>query len=128
METRQGGCNCGAVRLQAEGPPLRTGLCHCLTCRKATGSVFNAFAVWPRDRVAVTGDTRHWENRHFCPGCGSSVFALSEPEYEIEIYLGSFDAGPGDLPPVYELWVKRREGWLPPLPGVAQHVEDRPQP
>jgi hypothetical protein len=127
MKTRRGGCNCGAVRLQAEGPPLRTGLCHCLTCRKATGSVFNAFGIWPRDQVVVTGETRHWEDRHFCPGCGSSVFALSEEGGEIEVHLGSLDAGPGDLNPSYELWIKRREHWLTPVPGAAQHVEDRPQ-
>jgi hypothetical protein len=127
METRRGGCNCGAVRLQAEGPPLRTGLCHCLTCRKATGSVFSAFGIWPRDQVVVTGETRHWEDRHFCPGCGSSVFGLSEEDDEIEVHLGSLDAGPGDLTPSYELWIKRREHWLTSLPGAAQHVEDRPQ-
>ena len=38
-------CNCGAVLLEARGTPLRVRLCHCLTCRKATGSAFMAFAV-----------------------------------------------------------------------------------
>ena len=27
-------CNCGSVRIIANGPPLRIGLCHCTTCRK----------------------------------------------------------------------------------------------
>jgi hypothetical protein len=127
VEIRRAGCNCGAVRLEAEGPPLRTGLCHCLTCRKASGSAFGAFAIWPRGRVEVTGETRHWEDRHFCPACGSSVFGVSPEDDEIEVGLGSFDAGPGDLSPGYELWVKRREHWLPPVPGAAQHVENRPE-
>ncbi len=46
METvRQGGCSCGAVRLEARGELIRVGLCHCLTCRKETGGPFMAFAV-----------------------------------------------------------------------------------
>jgi len=98
METRRGGCNCGAVRLQAEGPPLRTGLCHCLTCRKATGSVFNAYAIWPRGQVVVTGETRHWENRHFCPGCGSSIFGLSEEGDEIGSSWAASMPGRGTWP------------------------------
>ena len=40
--------------------------------------------------------------------------------------LGSLDAGPGTWPRAM-LWIKRREHWLTPLPGVAQHVENRPQ-
>ncbi len=52
---RQGGCSCGAVRLEARSEPMRVGLCHCLTCRKETGGPFTAFAVWDRGHVSVTG-------------------------------------------------------------------------
>ena len=53
--TRRGGCNCGKVRIEVRGEPLRAGLCHCLTCRKETGGAFMAFAVWDRSRVSFTG-------------------------------------------------------------------------
>jgi hypothetical protein len=42
---RTGGCLCGAVRYKVRGKPLRSG--HCLDCRKASGSHFIPFAVWP---------------------------------------------------------------------------------
>jgi hypothetical protein len=29
-----GGCNCGQVRYEIEGEPLRVGLCHCETGRE----------------------------------------------------------------------------------------------
>jgi hypothetical protein len=34
---------------------------------------------------------------------------------EIEIRLGALDDAPTDLVPTYELWVVRRERWLPDL-------------
>ncbi|MGO8655542.1 GFA family protein, partial [Rhizobium ruizarguesonis] len=29
-----------------------------------------------------------------------------------------------DLAPGYEVWIKRREPWLHPLPGAGQFAED----
>lgn len=127
---RLGGCNCGRIRLQARGEPNRVGLCHCLTCRKETGAPFNAFAVWERDQVTVTGETSSWadtiDHRHFCPSCGSALFALEDGTSEIEIRLGALDEAPSDLTPSYELWTPRREHWLRPLPNTSQHERNRP--
>ena len=127
---RRGGCNCGAVRLEIRGKPVRVGLCHCLTCRKQTGSAFMAYAVWDKSQVTVTGDTRSWgettDDRHFCPSCGSGVFATQDGDAEIEVRLGCLDDAPTDLTPEYELWVPRRENWLAPVAGGVQHGGNRP--
>jgi hypothetical protein len=109
-----GGCACGQLRFRTRDEPDRVGLCHCMTCRKASGSVFNAFAIYPADRVTVEGRYEAWassteESRCFCPTCGSHVFALSGSE--IEIGLGAFDE-PNLFRPTYEAWVPRREHWL----------------
>jgi hypothetical protein len=123
--TRSGGCSCGAVRFQVRGDPVRTGVCHCTTCRKETGSVIMAFAVWPKDSFEVTGKTRGWKNRQFCPACGSRLFEASDESDEVEIKLGSLDDAPTGLAPVYELWTKRREPWLDPISGTTQYPENR---
>lgn len=60
--------------------------------------------------------------RSFCPTCGSRLFCLREDEAEIR--LGSLDDPPTDLAPDYEVWIKRREPWLHPLPGAGQFAED----
>lgn len=125
MTDLAGGCLCGAVRLLARGAPLRVGLCHCLDCRKHHGAPFYAAAAFPPEAVEITGETRDWRGRHFCPRCGSSVFARSEGE--VEVHLGALDA-PDRLVPTYELWTCRRESWLPPLPGAAQFERDRVPP
>ena len=86
--SRAGGCNCGQVRFEVAGEPLRIGVCHCLVCRKETGSLGNFFAVWPSDKISVTGETRSWrlttDNRHFCALCGSSVFARVDGANEVD--------------------------------------------
>jgi len=105
-----GGCLCGAVRVVARGEPDRVGLCHCLDCRKHGGSLFFAAAIFPGEHVTITGETREYNNRHFCPTCGSSVFARWTDE--VEVHLGTLDA-PDQFTPTYELWTARREAWLP---------------
>jgi hypothetical protein len=105
-----------------EGEPLRTGLCHCADCRKSSGSAFVFFAVWPRQAFSHSGEITTFAGRSFCPVCGGRLFCLREDEAELR--LGSLDTPPTDLAPSYEVWIKRREPWLHPLPGAAQFAED----
>ena len=122
MDRFSGGCLCGAVRITATGRPDRVGLCHCLDCRKHHGALFFAAAIFPREAVTVEGATGAYRNRHFCPRCGSSVFAVGGDE--VEVHLGMLDA-PDQLTPTYECWTLRREAWLPSFPGMRRYPRDR---
>ncbi|MFN3672954.1 MAG: GFA family protein [Bosea sp. (in: a-proteobacteria)] len=122
MEQVTGGCLCGAVGVVASGSPDRVGICHCLDCRKHHGALFYAAAIFPREAVTLTGETRAYKGRHFCPICGSSVFACSGDE--VEVHLGALDA-PDRLIPSYESWTIRREAWLPAFPVATLHERDR---
>ena len=122
MRKTTGGCQCGKVRIAAEGEPDRVGICHCLDCRKHHGALFYAAAIFPVNAVTIEGETRDYRGRHFCPSCGSSVFAKSGDE--IEMHLGALDA-PGQFTPDYESWVKRREPWLPKFPKTKLYETDR---
>ena len=106
----------------ASGLPYRVGLCHCLDCRKHHGALFHASAVFPQDAVTIDGETRDYAGRFFCPHCGSSVFARSGDE--VEVNLGSLDA-PDQLRPTYESWIVRRDSWLPPFPLARRYERDR---
>ena len=125
MERFTGGCLCGKVRIVASGRPYRVGLCHCLDCRKHHGAVFYAAAIFPAEAVTVTGETRDWAGRHFCPRCGSSLFTWSDESGEIEVKLGTLDRPPHGLAPEYELWAVRREFWLGELNGAPHYARDR---
>ncbi|KRA42600.1 GFA family protein [Devosia sp. Root635] len=122
MDRFTGGCLCGDVRLVATGRPLRVGICHCLDCRKHHGALFYAAAIFPQQAVTIEGEVRHYQGRHFCPRCGSSVFARSGGE--VEVHLGSLDE-PDQFIPSYESWTLRREHWLPEFAGLTQYERGR---
>ncbi|GGA60192.1 GFA family protein [Pelagibacterium lentulum] len=122
MDRYTGGCLCGSVSIVATGTPNRVGLCHCMECRKHHGALFFAAAMFPQNAVTITGETRDYKGRNFCPECGSSVFARTDDE--IEVHLGALDA-PNQLMPTYENWTIRREAWLPPFPLKKHYPRDR---
>ena len=123
MTMYSGQCLCGQVQVAAHGAPLRVGICHCMDCRKESGSAFTFYAVWPADRFEHAGNTAEFRGQRFCPGCGARLFSLDDKEAEIK--LGILSQAPTPLVPSYELWVKRREPWLTPVPGAEQFEENR---
>ncbi|WP_289145158.1 GFA family protein [uncultured Sphingobium sp.] len=123
---RSGGCACGALCFVASGAAVRVGLCHCLTCQKAHGAPYLAFAVFPRGAVDLSGAHAGWESsagyhRLYCPACGSRFANLAGDE--IELPVGSFHDASG-LDPQYENWTIRRLSWVAPL-AVPQFARDR---
>ncbi|MBK5533727.1 GFA family protein [Pseudomonas sp. TH08] len=113
------GCLCGNVRFEVLGQPYRVGICHCLDCRKRHGALFHTSAIFSEGALTVSGETRDYNGRFFCPRCGSPVFTRSADE--VEVNVGSLDE-PDQFKPTYELWTIRREAWLPALP-LARHYE-----
>lgn len=117
--TRRGGCLCGAVRYEVRGEPYQSGLCHCQTCRKLTGSAFSATANWRSEQFHMSGEIRTFEKRSFCPGCGSRLFYLLNDG--VEVFLGTLDDAPNAIRPMVEVWTIRREPWLIPVEGAVPH-------
>ncbi len=117
-----GGCLCGRVRLVASGRPKRVGICHCLDCRKHHGALFYAAAIFDKSVVEIKGETKDYEDRNFCPHCGSSVFARTGDE--IEVHLGALDE-PNQLTPTYQCWTVRREIWLPDFVLDNEYARNR---
>jgi hypothetical protein len=124
VQFRSGSCICRGVTFRVTGDPLRVGICHCTDCRKASGSAFSAFAVWPLEAYEqTTGFTGTYADRSFCLTCGGRVTSIRDDE--VEVMIGSLDEAPTDLTPEYELWIGRRESWLNPLPSATQFEKDR---
>jgi hypothetical protein len=123
---RTGGCLCGAVRYSIRGEPVHVGRCHCTDCRRESGSAFTIYGQWPVDHVQVSGEIASYDGRGFCPRCGSRL--LEPPaarESLVEVRLGTLDDAPFLLKPEADLWVKRREPWIPPVEDADQHDERR---
>jgi hypothetical protein len=95
-------------------------------CRKESGSAFTIYGQWPVEQFDVEGEIVTYEGRGFCPRCGSRL--LDPPESGddlVEVRLGTLDDAPFGLEPEAEVWVKRREPWMAPVEGAAQHGESR---
>jgi hypothetical protein len=76
------------------------------------------------DAFAITGEVANYEGRGFCPKCGSRILNPPEPgDDAVEIRIGSLDDAPFELKPEHEIWVKRRESWIPSVEGSAQYDE-----
>ena len=74
-----GGCYCGAIRYECDGPPVEPGVCHCRHCQRWTGSAFLAVAGFPLTGFRYTKGSPKVNRsasiveRWFCPDCGSSL-------------------------------------------------------
>ena len=125
MTTREARCNCGALTATAEGEPIRNSVCHCLNCKRRTGSAFAWTAHWPADRVETSGaaaiaerssDEGFWCRESFCPTCSVTVwYEIERRPGVISIPVGAF-ADPDFPAPTVQVYEGRRCTWLPPFP------------
>jgi hypothetical protein len=95
MPVHSGGCQCGAVRFQAQGPLRDVVFCHCSQCRRQTGLYYAATSV-PSDALDVTGHVTWYAAsphalRGFCANCGSALFWELKGGATISIMAGAFD-------------------------------------
>ena len=85
-DTIEGGCLCGAIRFETTAEPEFQLLCHCTDCQTVSGAAAYAAYVVPIDSLRVTrGEPAHFDvtadsgrinSRHFCPTCGTRVWAV----------------------------------------------------
>jgi len=74
----------------------------------------------------LDGELSAYDGRGFCPRCGSRLLNPPDPgDRLVEIRLGTLDDAPFDLRPEAEIWVKRRESWIPAVGSAEQHDENR---
>ena len=119
--TYAGGCHCGAVRYELEGPPNDVALCHCTDCRKNAGAPVMAWAGYDADKFRVTkGAPKIFRmspvsERQFCGDCGAGLtYANSEMlPGKIEVQSCTLD-DPEAMPPQIHIQVAERLSWMHP--------------
>jgi hypothetical protein len=123
VPTRDAACLCGQLRLEVEGEPFAVSICHCLACKRGTGSAFGMQAGYNADQVQVVGRFNDYTRvsdeadrkehvLHFCPDCGSKVFYTEPDEPDLVVVsVGAF-ADPAFPPPTVSGYDSRRHPWL----------------
>jgi hypothetical protein len=120
MSTRTASCVCGQLRIEVQGESLGVGVCHCLACRRRTGSVFAALACFKAPytihgvatEYVRTGDQGARFRFRFCPTCGSPVFHTEEGvDGFVSVAVGAF-ADPTFPAPQDSVYDCRRHAWV----------------
>ncbi len=120
-------CLCGAIGLSAAGAPLWVGLCHCRSCRRATGGVLMAAAGFPRQAVSIErGQMSYYASspgvrRGFCGTCGTSLsYENARWPGDIHLMIGAFER-PDALRPQFHIFAEDRLPWLKLADGLPQY-------
>jgi len=115
-------CACGQLSATCSGEPVRISVCHCLACKRRTGSAFSWNARWPRADVAIEGRASEFTRigdeggrvtNSFCPKCGTSVYYRIDAQPDvIAIPAGAF-ADPAFPAPRFSVYDPiRRCAWV----------------
>jgi hypothetical protein len=119
----EGGCLCSAVRYRLTGEPLLSGICHCRSCRKASGAPSVAWVTFEHKNFQLlSGAPRTFEStrgvfRTFCGNCGSALtYASDSSPASLDITTVSLD-NPEQFPPTREGWLEHRLSWQPINPA-----------
>jgi hypothetical protein len=124
-----GGCFCGAIRYRVTGPAQSTSLCHCESCRRATGGPSLAWAIFAEDDVEIIEGTlaiyrsSPGVERGFCAACGTSLtYRRANRPGLFDVTTASLD-DPEAFPPTKEIWTEERLSWEAANPDLPQFVQ-----
>ncbi|TEB31703.1 hypothetical protein FA13DRAFT_1663448 [Coprinellus micaceus] len=126
---RTGSCLCREVQYEVVGDPLAFRICHCINCRKVTGSAFMANAFFSVKGFNVTRGKENLRafvdtntasgipiNRWFCAGCGANIYMQSTDATRAKVIViqsGGIDGNVvSEWVPDTEMFPEQRRTWV----------------
>ena len=128
----QGGCLCGGIRYEINGPLTDVDNCHCSMCRRFHGAAFATYAKvsaehfrWLSGQDLLTVyETSPGIGWAFCRICGSSLAVITHGKLS-DIALGPLDSDPG-VRPREHIFVGSKADWFQITDTLPQHDERAP--
>ena len=121
VTTRLAACACGQLTARCTGAPVRVSVCHCLACKRRTGSAFSWNARFQAAAVAVAGRQAEFTREgdeggrltyNFCPDCGATVhYRIDTDPGVVAVPAGAF-ADPAFPAPFVSVYERRRCDWV----------------
>ena len=114
-------CACGALTVTVSAPLRQVHVCSCANCQRKTGSAFSYNSFFADDAVTIAGEHRvwrgssdsgRWNDVHFCPTCGSTVFSKLEALPGLTAVSSGCFADPTFAKPERLWWASNRQRWL----------------
>ena len=131
MPVLEGGCQCGAIRYEVVGTPVRLVVCHCTDCQRQSSSAFGmTMVVNEEDFRLIKGELKTFTSKSdagraklgaFCTECGTRIY--HKPEWR----RGMVSVKPGTLDdtrwlkPEMHLWTCRKQPWVIIPEGVKAY-------
>ncbi len=126
-----GGCLCEKVRYTCE-EEAGGGHCHCIDCRKTSGTGHCSHMIVPEASFEITGEMKFFDkpadsgnmvNRGFCPNCGSAVYSTNSGVPGMVFVRASSLDNLEDFKPQMRVYTDRAASWDQmdaTLPGFAR--------
>lgn len=127
----RGGCLCGAIRYEAQGPDDRfPHLCSCEHCQKRSGGPVMAWTGFPVATFAWTGpggEPRWFETfpgqtkRGFCGTCGSHIAAIDPGAQFMGVTIPSLDEPhQPEFAPIHQSFSPNAAPYCPAIPSQLE--------
>lgn len=127
--TLSGSCLCGAVVYAVSDDFAYAMNCHCLQCRRTTGSAFKPIAGIARDRLRVTqgadalmlyGDADGHDAN--CKACGSLLYSVVRDGKYVHVAMGTLIDAP-TIRPACHIFVGSKAPWFTITDDLPQYEE-----
>ncbi|WP_217701956.1 GFA family protein [Phaeobacter sp. HF9A] len=113
--------------------------CHCVDCRKSSGTGHCTHIVVPMSAFSVQGEVKFYDRpadsgnmvrRGFCPNCGSALYSTNAAMPEMVFPRASSLDDPERVSPQMVVYSSRAPSWDhmdPALPSFAEAPEGGPE-
>lgn len=134
-----GSCLCGAVKYESSVDPMVVAHCHCVDCRKSSGTGHCTHIAVPKEALTVSGEVKFYDHpadsgnivsRGFCPACGSAIFSKNSSMPQMVFPRASALDDPEIVKPQMTVYASRAPSWDPVdpnLPAFAEIPDGGPQ-
>ena len=133
-----GGCSCGAIKIEGEADPEKTQICHCTDCQTSTGTAFRVsipvagttfkMTGQPNYYLKTTADSGKPRLQAFCGSCASPIYSTTagegvQPSYTVRVgILRQRD----QLVPRRQNWFRSARSWVLKLDAVPKNEKQAP--
>jgi len=121
---------CGAIRYRVEAAPSSISICHCRSCRRASGAPAVGWFVVARAQFKLVSGalTVHQSStpvqRGFCGKCGTQLTYQHESRLDtIDLTTASLDH-PEHFQPTKEIWLSEKLPWVAVNDNLEHHSGD----